>query len=81
MKIAIVRERADGETRVAATPETVQKLIGLGNTVSIEAGAGSAARFPDAEYQKAGATVAATAAEAVNGAEIVVDGGLIINLE
>ena len=39
MKIAIVRERADGETRVAATPETVQKLIGLGNTVSIEAGA------------------------------------------
>jgi NAD(P) transhydrogenase subunit alpha len=71
MKIAIVRERADGETRVAATPETVQKLIGLGNSVAIEAGAGTQARFPDAEYQKAGATVAATAAEAVNGAEIV----------
>jgi NAD(P) transhydrogenase subunit alpha len=71
MKIAIVRERADGETRVAATPETVQKLIGLGATVSIEAGAGTAARFPDAEYQKAGATVTASAAEAVKDAEIV----------
>ncbi|HVY52126.1 MAG TPA: Re/Si-specific NAD(P)(+) transhydrogenase subunit alpha [Devosia sp.] len=71
MKIAIVRERADGETRVAATPETVQKLIGLGNTVSIEAGAGAAARFPDADFQKAGANIAATAAEAMNGAEIV----------
>src|SRR3569623_95227 len=71
MKIAIVRERADGETRVAATPETVQKLIGLGNTVSIEAGAGASARFPDSEYQKAGATVTATAAEAMSGAEIV----------
>ena len=44
MKIAIVRERADGETRVAATPETVTKLIGLGATVSIERGAGETAR-------------------------------------
>jgi NAD(P) transhydrogenase subunit alpha len=71
MKIAIVRERTDGETRVAATPETVQKLLGLGASVAIEAGAGAAARFPDAEYQKAGATVTATAAEAVKDAEIV----------
>jgi NAD(P) transhydrogenase subunit alpha len=71
MKIAIVRERTDGETRVAATPETVQKLLGLGASVAIEAGAGAAARFPDAEYQKAGATVTATAAEAVKNAEIV----------
>jgi NAD(P) transhydrogenase subunit alpha len=71
MKIAIVRERTDGETRVAATPETVQKLLGLGASVAIEAGAGAAARFPDAEYQKAGATVTATAAEAVRDAEIV----------
>ena len=57
MKIAIVRERADGETRVAATPETVAKLIGLGATVSIERGAGATARFPDADYEKAGATL------------------------
>ncbi|MEQ1769699.1 MAG: Re/Si-specific NAD(P)(+) transhydrogenase subunit alpha [Devosia sp.] len=71
MKIAIVRERADGETRVAATPETVTKLIALGASVSIEAGAGSDARFPDADYAKAGATVTANAADAVKDAEIV----------
>lgn len=70
MKIAIVRERADGETRVAATPETVTKLIGLGATVSIEKGAGEAARFPDAEYEKAGATLG-TGAEVVKDADIV----------
>ncbi|MBN9345644.1 MAG: Re/Si-specific NAD(P)(+) transhydrogenase subunit alpha [Devosia sp.] len=70
MKIAIVRERADGETRVAATPETVTKLIGLGATVSIERGAGETARFPDAEYEKAGAALG-SAAEVVKDADIV----------
>ncbi len=70
MKIAIVRERADGETRVAATPETVGKLVGLGASVAIEAGAGAAARFPDADYAKAGATVGSLA-ETMAGAEIV----------
>ena len=70
MKVAIVRERADGETRVAATPETVTKLIGLGATVSIERGAGESARFPDAEYEKAGATLG-TGAEVVKDADIV----------
>ena len=70
MKIAIVRERADGETRVAATPEAVTKLIGLGATVSIEKGAGETARFPDAEYERAGA-VLGSAVEAVKDADIV----------
>ncbi|HWA17584.1 MAG TPA: Re/Si-specific NAD(P)(+) transhydrogenase subunit alpha [Devosia sp.] len=70
MKIAIVRERADGETRVAATPETVQKLIGLGASVSIEKGAGTSARFPDAEYEKAGASVGSNA-DTVKDADIV----------
>ena len=70
MKIAIVRERTDGETRVAATPETVTKLIGLGASVSIERGAGESARFPDAEYEKAGATLG-TGAEVVKDADIV----------
>ena len=70
MKIAIVRERADGETRVAATPETVTKLIGLGASVAIEAGAGEKARFPDAEYEKAGASVG-SAADTVKDADIV----------
>jgi NAD(P) transhydrogenase subunit alpha len=70
MKIAIVRERADGETRVAATPETVQKLIGLGATVSIERGAGVSARFPDADYEKAGAAVGSNA-DVVKDADVV----------
>ena len=70
MKIAILRERADGETRVAATPETVTKLLGLGATVSIERGAGAAARFPDGDYEKAGASVG-DAADVVKDADIV----------
>jgi H+-translocating NAD(P) transhydrogenase subunit alpha len=71
MKIAVLRERAEGETRVAATPETVGKLIGLGASVAIEAGAGALARFPDADYAKAGAMVVASATEVVKDADIV----------
>ena len=71
MKIAIVRERVEGENRVAATPETVGKLIALGASVSIEAGAGLGARIPDADYAAAGANVATTAAAALKDAEIV----------
>ena len=48
MKIAIVRERAEGETRVAASPETVTRLLALGAFVAIAAGAGALAQFPDA---------------------------------
>jgi len=70
MKIAIVRERADGETRVAATPETVGRFIALGNTVAIEAGAGALSRFPDADYKTAGAEVT-TADAALKGADIM----------
>ena len=71
MKIAIVRERAEGETRVAATPETVGRFMALGNSVSIEQGAGEQARFPDADYKAAGAEIAATAAAALKDADIV----------
>jgi H+-translocating NAD(P) transhydrogenase subunit alpha len=71
MKIAIMRERSDGETRVAATPETVQKLISLGAEVAIEAGAGERARFPDADYKTSGATIASGAEAAVKGADVV----------
>lgn len=70
MKIAVLRERAEGETRVAATPETVGKLKGLGATIAIEAGAGALARFPDADYTAAGAEIT-DAASAVAGADIV----------
>lgn len=53
--IAVRRERIPGEKRVAATPDTVRQLTGLGLTVEVEKGAGAAAGFPDAEYKDAGA--------------------------
>ena len=71
MKIAIVRERTEGETRVAATPETVTRFLALGAEVTLESGAGMLARFPDADYQTAGATIAPTAEAALKGADIV----------
>lgn len=71
MKIAVLRETADGESRVAATPETVKKLIGLGASVSVEAGAGAAANIADADYRAAGAETAARDA-AVSGADLII---------
>ncbi|TXC68690.1 NAD(P) transhydrogenase subunit alpha [Sphingorhabdus soli] len=58
MKIAIVKETERGETRVAATPETVKKYIALGADVAVEAGAGMSASIADADYAEAGAAVA-----------------------
>ncbi len=69
--IAVTKERRAGETRVAATPETVKKLIAAGFSVTLEAGAGMAAAYPDADYQAAGATVVATAKEAIAKADIL----------
>ncbi|MGW8189510.1 Re/Si-specific NAD(P)(+) transhydrogenase subunit alpha [uncultured Sphingomonas sp.] len=57
MKVALLAEQAAGERRVAATPETVKKLIGLGAEVAVEAGAGTAASIDDAAYAAAGATI------------------------
>jgi NAD(P) transhydrogenase subunit alpha len=57
MKIAVLRETADAENRVAATPETVKKLIGLGATLAVEKGAGDGANISDAAFADAGATV------------------------
>lgn len=70
VKIAVLKETASGETRVAASPETVKKYIGLGASVAIEAGAGLSASISDADYQSAGASVG-SAAEALKGADIV----------
>ena len=69
--IAIPKEQRAGETRVAATPETAKKLKGLGLDVVIEAGAGAAARFSDADYEAAGARIAADGASTVKSADIV----------
>ncbi|KCZ95904.1 NAD(P) transhydrogenase subunit alpha part 1 [Hyphomonas hirschiana VP5] len=71
MKISVLKERRSGETRVAATPETVKKLIGLGHTVTVEGGAGTVAGFLDAAFTEAGASIAGSAAEAASGADIV----------
>ena len=71
MKLAVLKERRAGETRVAATPETVKKLKGLGLDVTVEAGAGAAARFSDADYTAAGALIAPDAGGALADADIV----------
>lgn len=62
MKIAVLKERADGETRVAATPETVKKFITLGNEVAVEEGAGLSASVTDEAYTEAGAVLGDAAA-------------------
>ena len=70
-KIAITKESHVGETRVAATPESVKKLIGLGFSVTVEKGAGIAAAYPDADYAAAGADLADDAVSALAGADIL----------
>ena len=57
MRIAVLRETADAERRVAATPETVKKLVTLGASVAVEAGAGDGANITDAAFTDAGASV------------------------
>ncbi|MDP1599666.1 Re/Si-specific NAD(P)(+) transhydrogenase subunit alpha [Phenylobacterium sp.] len=69
--IAVTKERRAGETRVAATPETVKKFIGAGYSVVIEAGAGAAASYPDADYEAAGATLATSLTDAIGKADIL----------
>jgi H+-translocating NAD(P) transhydrogenase subunit alpha len=58
VKVAIPREIEDNERRIAATPETVKKLIAAGLEISVESGAGEACSFSDEDYETAGASVA-----------------------
>ena len=71
MKIAVPRETVSGETRVAATPESVKKFKGLGLDVAVETGAGAAARIADADYVAAGASIAPDARTVLADADIV----------
>lgn len=71
MKLAIPKESAAGESRVAATPESTKKLIALGHEVTIETGAGVEAGFPDAAYRDEGAKIVATVAEAMKDADLI----------
>ncbi|MCA0255323.1 MAG: Re/Si-specific NAD(P)(+) transhydrogenase subunit alpha [Proteobacteria bacterium] len=57
----VAKETQGGETRVAASPETVKKFTALGFKVVVEAGAGDASRIPDAEFEKAGASIGGSA--------------------
>jgi NAD(P) transhydrogenase subunit alpha len=61
MRIAVAREVDPAEDRVAATPETVKKLMGLGADVAVEAGAGVKSGIPDADFAAAGAAIVKTA--------------------
>ena len=58
MRLAVLKERRAAETRVAATPDTVKKLVALGLTVIVETGAGDRASISDAEFTAAGAEIA-----------------------
>jgi NAD(P) transhydrogenase subunit alpha len=70
VRIAVLKESAPGETRVAAVPETVKKIVGLGHTVTVQTGAGVAASYPDDLYKAAGADIAADGA--IGAADLVV---------
>ena len=71
MKIAIPKERHPQEARVAASPDTVKALVGLGAGVSVEKGAGQGAAMTDEAYKKAGASIAKDEKTALNGADVV----------
>lgn len=71
MQIAVLKENPAVEPRVAATPETVKKLIGAGATVTVEKSAGAASGITDAEYKDAGARIAASAGTCLKGAHLV----------
>src|SRR3978361_389754 len=71
MRLAVLKERRAAETRVAATPDTVKKLIALGLTVAVESGAGVSAAVSDADFSAAGAESSPDAAATLAGAGIV----------
>lgn len=70
MRIAILKERDAGETRVAATPETIKKFVKAGHVLAVEKGAGDGASIRDADFTDAGAEVG-TLAASLKGADAV----------
>ncbi len=71
MQVAILRETQPGEKRVAASPDTVKKMVEMGLKVAVEAGAGEWASIQDEEYKSAGASIAKDAGAALKGATII----------
>jgi NAD(P) transhydrogenase subunit alpha len=74
-KLFVPKETAPGETRVAATPETVKRLIKAGFEVTVQAGAGQGAHIADQAFRDAGATIGADARAAWSSADVVVKVG------
>jgi NAD(P) transhydrogenase subunit alpha len=72
MKVAVIAETGADEPRVAATPETVKKMVALGATVAVQTGAGVKSGILDADYTAAGAAIAA---DPLSGADIVLQVG------
>ena len=70
MKIAVLKETADGERRVAVSAETVKKFIGLGASIAVESGAGAHAAVADSDLAAAGATIGARA-DVITNADIL----------
>jgi NAD(P) transhydrogenase subunit alpha len=71
MKVAIVKERRPFERRVAASPDTIKRMVGMGLEVVAESGAGEGAQFADAAFADAGASIVADAATALTDADIL----------
>jgi NAD(P) transhydrogenase subunit alpha len=71
MKVAIVKERRAHERRVAASPDTVKRMVGMGLQVVTETGAGEGACFSDAAFAAAGAEIAADEASTLGDADVV----------
>ncbi len=71
MKLAIPKERRPGERRVAASPDTVKKLVGFGFDVVVETGAGDGSNFSDEAFEAVGATIAKDEAAALDGADVI----------
>ena len=71
MKIGVPKELRDGETRVAASPDMIRKLVGSGLDVMVETGAGTKAMLPDTIYENAGASIGRDANETYSEADII----------
>ena len=71
MKLSVPKERRRDERRVAVSPDTARKLIGLGFEVVVETGAGCESGFDDSAYEEAGAAIAADEAETLSDGDVV----------
>lgn len=70
-RVFVPKETAPGETRVAATPETVEKMVKAGLAVAVESGAGSGSHHADSAYEEAGAEIASDRSAAFAGTDLV----------